>query len=161
MITAERLREVLSYDKESGLFFWRGKTCRKVVVGKMAGALCSGGYIRIRIDGILYAAHRLAWLYEYGAFPEKHIDHINRDRTDNRILNLRQCVDFENGQNRDKGKNNTSGHLGVSKRNGRWVAQIMFKRKQIHLGVYDRIEDAIEARIEGEKKYQKFKQGAN
>jgi hypothetical protein len=88
-LTAERLREQLRYDAETGVFTRRvesGHAC----VGDVAGSVHSTGYVRIGIDGWKYTAHHLAWLYVHGVWPSDQIEHINRKRSDNRIANLRE-----------------------------------------------------------------------
>src|SRR4051812_4396707 len=114
MITAERLRQVLSYDPETGVFLWKEKIARKVVVGRKAGNIGNFGYIYIRIAGKLYYGHRLAWLYVHGVWPEKGIDHRNGVPDDNRIANLRPANQSENNQNMRLPKHNKSGFMGVS-----------------------------------------------
>jgi hypothetical protein len=88
-LTAERLRKRLRYDAETGLFTRRVGSGH-AHAGDMAGSVHSTGYVRICIDGGRYTAHRLAWLYVHGVWPSGQIDHINRNRSDNRIANLRE-----------------------------------------------------------------------
>lgn len=99
MITKERVKELLTYNKENGAFYWNVRIgCRSP--GDKAGQPNSKGYTQIGIDGKKFLAHRLAWLIEYGRLPLDQIDHINRIRSDNRISNLRECDNKENCQNR-------------------------------------------------------------
>lgn len=158
MITAERLRSVLDYDRETGVFKWKQKTGKKVVVGSVAGCKSAEGYTIIRVDNYLVTAHRLAWLYVYGSMPNGSIDHVNRDRADNRIENLRLCSAAENAQNCKISKANKSGVKGVyfNKRSKKWAAQIMVQRKVIHLGLYESIEEAAAARSAADEKYHTF-----
>jgi hypothetical protein len=98
-LTQERLKELLHYDPETGIFTnltQRGGHAKK---GAVAGTKNSIGYVCIRIDYDQYRAHRLAWLYVYGEFPEKFIDHMNEIRDDNRIINLRLATHQENLHN--------------------------------------------------------------
>lgn len=111
-LTAERLRELLSYDPETGIFR-RVATRRQVKSGDIAGSDDGKGYWRIRVNGEKHRAHRLAWLYVNGAWPIDQLDHINGDKLDNRICNLREATNSENQQNRSLPKSNTSGRLGV------------------------------------------------
>src|SRR5437868_3578208 len=97
-VTAERLREVLIYAPETGLFYWRGQRGGQGARCE-AGTWHSHGYRSIKIDGVAYYAHRLAWLYVHGEHPNREIDHDNGDRGDNRIVNLRQCSHAENLRN--------------------------------------------------------------
>ena len=85
-LTAERLREVLDYDPDTGVFTRKVRTASSVKVGDVAGSLNGKGYIRIRVDGRLYFAHRLAWLYVHGEWPVDQVDHINGIKNDNRIV---------------------------------------------------------------------------
>ena len=145
-LTAERLRTLLYYDPKIGVFSWRHgmPTARSTHInprrtGDRAG--CAGskdGYWRIRIDRYLFLAHRLAWLYMTGEWPKEQIDHINRDRADNRWCNLRAASHRENMMNKKLNRNNKSGFRGVSfdKRSKKWTSKIMIHRKGIHLGYF-------------------------
>lgn len=157
-MTQSRLKEVMSYDCDTGIFSWKKKISRKVVVGKAAGCLDGQGYLMIRIDKKIYKAHRLAWLYVYGKFPDKQLDHINRVKTDNRICNLREASQGENQQNHPRHITNTSGIIGVRwyKRTKKWHASIKYKNRNIHLGYFQSIEEAAAARAEGKAKYHTF-----
>ena len=151
-MTQIRLKEKLNYDRDSGMFIWKVRS-GSAVAGKVAGSI-NHGYVEIRLDGKKYMAHRLAWLYEYGSFPEKHIDHINRKKDDNRIENLRDISMAENNRNVDIRKDNTSGHNGVILDRNRWRAYINFNKKRISLGSFANKSDAIEARRKAELKYE-------
>jgi len=154
-LTAEKLRELLHYDPETGIFTWKVRTSRSVKVGDVAGCPNGDGYLQVWIQSRLYKAHRLAWLYTYGEWPTDQIDHINRIRTDNRISNLREATNKQNHQNKSKPSNNTSGHPGVSwyKRDSKWKAKITHNQKHIHLGYFATIEEALSARKAAEKLY--------
>ena len=154
-LTAEKLRELLHYDQETGIFTWKVRTAKCVKVGCVAGSPNGLGYLQITVLSRRYKAHRLAWLYVYGSWPTDQIDHINRNRTDNRISNLRDVSHKQNHQNKSKPSNNTSGHPGVywHRWASKWLAQIKHNQKMIHLGCYDTIEEAIAARKAGELKY--------
>ena len=112
MITQKRLREVLYYNPCTGIFTWLKKH-QKVRVGDIAGGVDEEGYVRIRIDGRKYRAHRLAWLYMKGRWP-KQIDHVNLIKHDNSFNNLRLATNSQQQMNRAKQTNNTSGHKGVA-----------------------------------------------
>ena len=154
-LTAEYLRSVLHYDQETGIFTWKVRTSNRVKVGDVAGCPDGYGYLRIKVCSRLYKAHRLAWLYVHGNWPKDQIDHINRDRSDNRLANLRDVSHKQNHQNRSKSSNNTSGHPGIywNKQNSKWVAQIQHNHKLIYLGSFTNIEEALSARKAGELKY--------
>lgn len=155
-IDTARLREVLNYDPETGIFTNRrhGKGLPKA--GKVAGCLDkSTGYIRIRIDGALHHAHRLAWQYVHGSLPPHDVDHRNRIRSDNRLDNLREADDTQNARNSGMPSTNTSGIKGVSWRADRqkWRATIKLGGKQLFLGHFDAIADAAEAREAAARKH--------
>ena len=154
-LTAEKLRSILRYDPATGIFTWKVSTSNSVKVGDVAGCPGGAGYLQIRLQSRLHQAHRLAWMYVYGEWPKLTIDHINRNRSDNRISNLRDVSHKQNHQNRRKPSNNTSGHSGVlwDKQKSKWKAQITHNQKKIHLGYFATIEEAIAARKAGELKY--------
>lgn len=122
IVTRERLKEILRYCHDSGVFTWRVKPNRNIRLGAVAGCLKKGGEIVISVDGRKYGAHRLAWLYVYGHFPDLFVDHINRIRRDNRISNLRLATHAENTWNSKAHEKNTSGFKNVmfNRRNGKW-----------------------------------------
>lgn len=140
-----RLRELLRYSKTTGDFHWRTPRsgCR---VGAAAGTTSkSTGYRLIRIDGVQLRAHRLAWLYVKGKWPEGDIDHWNTIRDDNRFDNLRDVAPLLNQQNRRQAlRRNRTGLLGVSriKDTGRFKANIHHNGKDIYLGCFDEPEAA-------------------
>ena len=153
MLTQTLLKQKLSYDENTGLFTWKQGKYKDKQAGTIAGKLPDQGYIRINIDKKEYKAHRLAWLFVYGEFPPKHLDHINRDRTDNSIKNLRLADDALNRKNQSLYKNNPSGYHGVTKHGDRWRARININSKKVHLGVFDTIEEAAKCRQQAEQKY--------
>ncbi|MEG1123085.1 MAG: HNH endonuclease [Citrobacter sp.] len=148
----------LDYNPETGSFTWKA-TNRRGFVGKQAGCFCPrDGYIRIRIHGKLELAHRLAWNMTYPdnpVGPDEQIDHINHIRMDNRIVNLRKASNTDNSRNASIGSNNTSGALGVwfEKRRNAWVAEIKVDRRKIHIGQFEKFEDAVAARKAAEVTY--------
>lgn len=139
MITQEELKSQLHYCPDTGIFTRLVANSRRVKVGDIAGCLNDRGYIAIKVDSKLYKAHRLAWLYITGNWPENYIDHINGVKNDNRIGNLRDVTSSENNQNQRKScANNKSGLLGVSwyKAMNKWNAQIELDGKRTHLGYF-------------------------
>lgn len=153
VITWNRLQELLSYNPESGGFTWKSPTSFRVKPGDKAGNKNVAGYVTIRIDGKAYYAHRLAMLYVEGVLPEKHVDHINGLRDDNRYVNLRHADSGINNKNRAEDSRNTSGTTGVywSKSNDKWKAQITSDGKESWLGYFEDKEMAIKARKDAER----------
>lgn len=145
-LTAERLRFLLRYAPETGLFYWRNPSGPRAVAGALAGSE-SQGYVNISVDGKLYRAHRLAWLYVYGVWPAKQIDHANRSRSDNRIANLRESDQSQNMGNAARRSDCRSGFKGVTAYRSRWVATIRRSGKKVHLGVFDTPEAAHAAYV--------------
>jgi hypothetical protein len=146
-LTVERLRDVLRYEPDTGLFFWKLRTCRSIQVGELAGcAHPVWRYRGIKIDGREYKAHRLAWFYVHGIWPKHQIDHINGDRTDNRISNLRDVTASVNSQNQVRPmRTNKTGFLGVDQHVGRYRAKIFVRGRVMYLGHFDTPEEASEA----------------
>jgi hypothetical protein len=146
-ITAETLRALLDYEPDTGIFWWRVQLSRRVKVGAIAGTVNCDGYICIKVNGMQFKAHRLAWLHTHGMWPDHQIDHINGNRADNRIANLRDVSQFTNMQNQVRPRmDNTSGFLGVSldKRDKRWRAGIRINGRRQHIGLFD---TAVEAHV--------------
>lgn len=154
-LTADRLRDLLHYDPDTGLFIWRQSAARRIKVGSPAGTVSRKGYVKIQIDRKVYSAHRLAWLYIHGRWPEHSIDHINRVRSDNRAVNLRDATDSQNARNCGIRKTNTSGYKGVSywRKSKKWAAQIYLQGKNTLLGLFDTPEMAAEAYASAAKKH--------
>ena len=156
-LTRDYLKEILSYDKETGYFYWKKNRARNIVAGEIAGYVSESRkgkkYIKICMGGTCYYAHRLAYLYINGKFPEKHIDHIDGDGTNNSWTNLRDADRSANSKNMKLFKNNSSGFCGVTMLDGKWAAQIKTAGKYIYLGSFDKKSDAINARKEANKKY--------
>ena len=155
MLTQERLKEVLHYNPLTGNFTWKVRTGQRIKIGDIAGYTNSDGYIQISLDGKKYQAHRLAWLYVTGELPPKQIDHINHDKADNRIANLRCTNQAENCKNATKRKDNNSGVMGVSwyKDRQKWVVNIRVNGKRLHLGYTTDFDIAIAMRKAAERKY--------
>jgi len=114
-LTQERLKELLHYDSGTGMFIWREDRGRLAKKGGKAGCPHKKGWISLFVEGKAYKAHRLAWLYVYGEWPQDQIDHINRDNSDNRIINLRDVSHSINQRNKRIYKTNKRGITGIYK----------------------------------------------
>jgi hypothetical protein len=151
--THERLKELVSYNSESGEFFRIKRTAQRHKIGDRADFAIGpqsrlAGYFRIGIDSKRYMAHRVAWFYVTGKVPEVDIDHINGIRGDNRFCNLRHVSHVTNTQNlRKAARNNLSGFLGVSFNAGKYRARIYVNKKYFGLGGFDTPEEAHAAYI--------------
>lgn len=156
----EEINSLLRYEPETGLLYWKkiGRG-RSLDLSKPAGSLNSDGYLAIRINYKSLYVHQIAWILSNGEWPRKDLDHKNRVRSDNRMINLREATRSENMRNGSHYKKNSSGFLGVQKRQyhgmrgEKWVARIMVDRKDIYLGMFPSINEAIETRKKAEKKY--------
>lgn len=152
--TVREFKLRLNYDPISGLFT-RKVTVRGVLMERPAGYIRRDGYRYIGVCGKYYLAHRLAWLFYYGEFPKKRLDHINHNRDDNSIKNLRQVSTRDNCLNKKLYKRNTSGVPGViwDTRRKKWCASIGVKMKLIYLGGFVDKFEAFCARLSAESKY--------
>lgn len=147
-LTAEQLRAVLHYDPKHGFFIWKHRpelraTTNSLRVGTHAGSPNGKrGYIAICINGKLHYAHRLAWLFMTGEWPNDMIDHIDGDTANNKFANLRQANRSQNNWNAQKTNRNTSGYKGVywSKNAKKWVAHITIKGVYHYLGLHNTAE---------------------
>jgi hypothetical protein len=130
MITQEELKELLNYNSETGVFTWKVSPARQVFSGDIAGTKRKDGYIQIKVKNELILSHRLAWIYMYGYLP-KYIDHINGQRDDNRIINIREVSNQQNSLNSKISKNNTSGIKGVywDKSRNKWTVRLSIDGK--------------------------------
>ena len=139
-LTIDRLRELLDYDPATGVFTWAmsRRKCRK---GDVAGCMARNGYTVIRVDDRLHLAHRLAWFHTHGRWPAEQLDHIDRNRANNALSNLREVTNAQNAHNQNPRKNK-SGFSGVRKENSKWVAEIKVNYKTIRLGLFSTPEEA-------------------
>ena len=155
ILTQERLKELLSYDPETGVFVRIKQTSSNAKIGDVAGAARCDGYRIIQIDHKQFTAHRLAWLYMTGAFPPDQIDHIDRNTTNNRFANLRAVTQSENMHNLGKNKYNNSGYRGVSyqKCSKKWYASIKLNNVQKNLGYFFTPEEASAAYLAAQRIY--------
>lgn len=157
-MTRDELKQLVNYNPETGKFtrrFIRPAPVSRISIGDEIGHKTGKGYLVASLDRKKYFLHRMAWLYVYGRHPEGEIDHINRNKSDNRISNLRECTRGQNLANQSIRTDNTSGTIGVywSKQAKKWQAYINFGNSRIHLGLHDKIDDAVQARLAAEKKY--------
>ena len=152
-LTQTRLKEILYYDSDTGRFTWRKRVARGVKAGDVAGSYNGEGYRNIKINGKPHLAHRLAWMYIYGYFPEHGIDHINKNPADNRIDNLREASQACNRRNTGNFKNSRSGVKGVmwDKRNNKWQVLIKVNGKQIAMGRFNDFMEAVCHRLAAEE----------
>lgn len=171
--TPEQLRELLRYEPETGKLFWKPRDQHSFSPGNTSQeARCSAwnkryankeafatknkfGYFVSAIFDKKCMAHRVAWAIHYGEFPEEEIDHINRDRGDNRISNLRKASRSENCWNMNKKKNSGIALKGAyfEEKSGRWMSKICVYGHQKHIGRFDSQEEAHAAYCEAAKKY--------
>ena len=148
MLNMALLKETLSYDQETGLFTRLKRTSNCIKANVIACKLNNqNNYRQVDFMGKTYQAHRLAWFYVYGVWPSGQIDHINRIKYDNRLVNLRDCSISENKQNSNPYKCNQTGFKGVFKKGNRFQAGIKVKNKRIYLGSFISAEIAYEAYV--------------
>jgi len=155
MLNQSELKELISYDSDSGVFTWKVRRGGSANSGAIAGKLSSHGYIDIQVNKKLYKAHRLAWLYVHGEWPSDHMDHINHVRDDNRIVNLRIVTRCENHKNKSLYSSNTSGVAGVHmhKQTGKWQATIRVSGRSRYLGLFNDFDAACLSRKAAELEY--------
>jgi hypothetical protein len=147
-LTVERVRELLDYNQQTGIFTRKVRQNNRMKVGEVAGSN-NGGYVCLSVDGKTYKAHRLAWFYSFGSWPENVVDHINGKKDDNRLSNLRDVTHRHNAQNRTiPPKHSSIGLLGVTKdtrpkmKSAKYIAQININGKHEYIGRFDTPEEA-------------------
>lgn len=165
-ITVEMARSLLTYDPNSGRLIWRHRPLEMFknqhdancwntrYAGKDAGTPHVRGYIIVAMVGKRILAHRLVWFLVHSEWPDQ-IDHLNGDRTDNRLANLRSVSGSENQKNLKRPKHNTSGVIGVcwDSTKSKWLAQIKSGRRNHFIGLFDDLASAKRARKLGEKRF--------
>ena len=159
-LTIERLREVLDYCPETGLFTWRVSTSNRMPIGSAAGSLKPNGYVAVNIDGKRYQAHRLALFWVSGIEPKAQaVDHKDRNPSNNKFTNLREATREENMQNASLSKANLSGYKGVSwvPDRQKWQVYITIRNKRLPLGRFYNISDAVAARQKAEVELHPFR----
>ena len=154
-VTHQEILHLLDYDTATGVFVWKNPSkYQPKQKGCVAGRIDSGGYRQIAIDNRRYNAGRLAWFYVHGVWPAELIDHINGNRDDNRLENLRECRNADNAKNRKKRRDNSLGFKGVTQdHNNRYRSTIQSDGIQIHLGMFDTAEEAHAAYVEASRRY--------
>lgn len=147
MITQEYLKSVLHYNEITGVFTWKVSNSKKLKVGSIAGWYNTRGYVQITIKNKKYTAHRLAWLYMYGTDPKAQIDHVNGNKEDNRIDNLREVNNRENNQNKTVHRNGRLVGYSLHKNTKKYQARVNVNKKVIHIGLYNTPQEAHEAYV--------------
>lgn len=154
MLTQERLKELLTYNPVSGVFI-RNTNIHTARIGDVTGSINELGYVDIYLDGKKYKSHRLVWLYVFGVFPKNEIDHIDHNKTNNAIANLREVTASGNQQNQIKARKNnlSTGVLGVSfkKRDQVYTARITTNYVYKHIGTFKTVEEASDAYIKAKR----------
>ncbi|WP_336295527.1 HNH endonuclease [Cronobacter dublinensis] len=165
-LSADYISECLRYDPKDGLLYWKERPSEhfanesyqarwnKRYAGERAGKFMMNGYLKLAIDNKKYYAHRIVWVLKKKEWPQ-YIDHINGDRSDNRIENLRNVSRSQNQRNLKLSVRNTTGVIGVTQdsRNGHYIAQVKIGDKNIHLGSFKNLSDAAEARAKANIEY--------
>lgn len=150
----EELNELLSYNPETGDFFWKKSVGKNIRKGDRSGKPIPCHYSQIGIKDKVYYSHRLAWVLTYKEQPPQYIDHINGDKNDNRIANLRSATNSQNMTNRGKNKTTDSGLKGAyyHKKTGKYFSSICKNYKTMYLGLFNTKEEAHAAYCEAAKK---------
>ena len=166
-ITPELLRQLFRYDAETGHLIWlprppemfEGKeknncgSWNAKNAGKIAGTIDAKGYRRTRVNGVSILMHRIVWAIIHGRWPEQCIDHIDHNKLNNRIENLRDCSSLQNFRNQRLSKHNTSGVSGVSwsKANQKWHVRIGNGGSRKYLGHYPSFDEAVAVKRKAER----------
>lgn len=159
MIALEDFKNYVEYNPLTGSFIRtaivenNSKSFLESLLGKEIKNTSSNGYIEISVGSTKYSAHKLAWYFYYGYYPDFHLDHINGDKQDNKIENLRKSTPLQNMRNRGKNKNNSTGFNGVYKSRNKYRARIKVNGKLVNLGTFDKLEDAVIAREKANEEY--------
>lgn len=152
-LSAERVRYLFDYDKDRGVLVVRVSNSNRSTVGKVPSCN-SSGYVRIRVDTILYKRSRVIWLHQTGRWPINHIDHINGNRSDDRIENLRDVSRKTNQQNMRKAYSTSStGLIGSHAHGQKYRAEISLNGKNVHLGVFETAINAHEAYVKAKREF--------
>jgi len=152
ILPLEQLQRLFRYDPNTGHLHWVA-TGKGRIKKKPAGTIVKAGYVGVMIDGKRHYVHRIAWALHYGNHPSDQLDHINGIKTDNRICNLREATNAQNGKNIAARSNNQSGYVGVYFKSNAWASYIKVNHRQIYLGRFKDKNDAVAARSAAEKLY--------
>lgn len=146
IVTQTYLRSLFDYVESTGQLTWKLRRGSRAAAGNIAGTLKPNGYIAIHLNGQNFYAHRLIWMWAYGVWPDT-VDHINHDKQDNRLSNLRSITISENGHNQKLGNRNRSGFIGVSWNAARnnWFSHICVAKQRRYLGSFPTAQDASAA----------------
>jgi|DEB0MinimDraft_10_1074344.scaffolds.fasta_scaffold83881_1 hypothetical protein len=151
----ELLRQLLRYEPDTGKLYWRERTSNRIKIGEEASTVNAYGYVVVGVLNHRLPAHRIAWAIYHNEWPTQEVDHINGDRSDNSIKNLRNVSPVQNKQNTKIYSTNTSGTHGVAynKQNKNWRVRITVNKQIIEIGSFKNLDDAIVARKKAEAKY--------
>lgn len=154
-LTAEQARDLFRYEPETGLLYWRATGKGRGDISLPAVRLNGHGYWIVCVNYRRYRAHRVIWLMERGEWPAHELDHINGDRADNRMVNLREVTTSQNQMNRRKAKNNTSGVTGVSWHSigKKWAVELWVRGRKRYFGLHEDLEFAELVSSEARRKY--------
>jgi hypothetical protein len=155
-LTAEKLCSLLDYNAETGVFVWLASTNGRIKAGDIAGYTNNKGYLVIECCGYAHKAHRLAWMLAHGVWPKFQIDHIDGDKMNNRLENLREATNTENQWNRHQARkdNQSTGiqGVGIHQKTKKYIARISANGKRIFLGLFDTAERAHEAYVNAKRR---------
>lgn len=155
-LTVERLREIIHYNENTGEFTNVGNRSARSRDGERAGFLRKDGYYAVGVDGVHHLAHRLAWFYVHGCWPAEMVDHINGDRGDNRLVNLREAKVWQNAANSSARSTSVTGVKGVSYdgKKKKYTARTMVQSRLYNLGYFASKEAATEAIVKVHQEHQ-------
>lgn len=149
----EIVKDLLAYNPDTGLLTWKMSRRGTVKAGGIAGTVNDDGYIRVKVKQKFYPSHRIAWFIYHGQQPEGQLDHIDNDKTNNRISNLRLATPIQNNQNIGKTSSCTSGVKNVTWQKGAWQVVIKVNGKPMYFGRFQNLFEARERAIEVRKRY--------
>jgi len=152
-VTQEYVKKVLHYNPETGIFTWLATCSNRAVKGSIVSCTDPHGYICLRVNNVNVRAHRLAYLYIVGKWPDNYIDHINGNTSDNRWVNLRHVTSAVSSKNKGICKRCRFGLMGIDIAHGKYRVRIRDKGKEVHLGLYVDFFEACCARKSAESKY--------